>query len=187
VNYSKHHLYPSRVFYPLAFERSGYIHPAFEDFIDLYARCSSSVPQPQTALQLRFAVAFAITFTTAALLRSVSQRLLPRSLLPFIHPKPLAVPPCWAPLLIPFSSHPTPRILHRDDQLSPTSPRHSSAQSSFPRVYTLSREHSAHCSDAALANVSDRTSARRPLMSLLAPARGGSAELTFCGTRVLLH
>jgi hypothetical protein len=98
-HYSKHHDYPSRVFYPLAFERSGYLHPTFEDFIDLYSRCSSSSPQPHTALQLKFAVAFAITFTTAALLRSASHRLLPRSLMPFVAPKPLTVPLCWAPFI----------------------------------------------------------------------------------------
>ena len=36
-HYSTHHVYPERVFYPLAFERSGYLHPAFTEFIDLYA------------------------------------------------------------------------------------------------------------------------------------------------------
>jgi hypothetical protein len=41
-HYSTHHAFPSRVCYPLAFERSGYLHPAFVDFIDLYARCSTS-------------------------------------------------------------------------------------------------------------------------------------------------
>ena len=96
-HYHKHHDFPSRVCYPLAFERSGYIHPAFDEFIDLFARCSSSSPQPHSALQLRFAVAFAITFTTASLLKSASHRMLPRSLLPFVPPKPLTVPACWAP------------------------------------------------------------------------------------------
>jgi hypothetical protein len=100
-HYSKHHDYPSRVFYPLSFERSGYIHPAFDEFIDLFARCSSTEPQPHTTLQLRFAVAFAITFTTASLLRSASYRLLPRSLSAFIPPKPLTVPACWAPYIPP--------------------------------------------------------------------------------------
>jgi hypothetical protein len=99
-HYFKHHSYPHRVCYPLAFERSGYLHPAFEDFIDLYSRCSTSTqPQPQTALQLRFAVAFAITFTTATLLRAASSRLLPCTLIPFIPPKPIPVPTCWAPTL----------------------------------------------------------------------------------------
>jgi hypothetical protein len=116
-HYHKHHEFPSRVCYPLVFERSGYIHPAFDDFIDLFARCSSSSPQPHTALQLRFADALAITFTTAALLRSASHRLLPRSLLPFIPPKPLTVPACWALSIpsralraltnTPFTSRPT--------------------------------------------------------------------------------
>jgi hypothetical protein len=49
-HYHKHHDFPSRVCYPLSFERSGYIHPAFDDFIDLFARCSSSSPQPHSAL-----------------------------------------------------------------------------------------------------------------------------------------
>jgi hypothetical protein len=99
-HYFKHHSYPHNVCYPLAFERSGYLHPAFEDFIELYSRCSTSTqPQPQTALQLRFAVAFAITFTTAALLRAASLRLLPRILTPFFPPKPIPVPTCWAPTL----------------------------------------------------------------------------------------
>jgi hypothetical protein len=48
---------------------------------------------------LRFAVSFAITFTTAALLRSASYRLLPRSRNAFVPPKPLTVPACWAPSL----------------------------------------------------------------------------------------
>ena len=110
-HYFKHHDYPSRVCYPLAFERSGYLHPSFDDFIDLFARCSSSQPQPHTALQLRFSVAFAITFTTAMLLRSASRRLLPRSILPFIAPKPFTVPPCCAPFIVSITSRSTPRGL----------------------------------------------------------------------------
>jgi hypothetical protein len=123
-HYSKHHQFPSRVCYPLAFERSGYLHPAFDDFIDLLSRCSSSQPKPQTALQLRFAVAFAITFTTASLLRSASHRLLPRSILPFIPPKPLTVPTCWAPSLIPFSPRTRTRrqapLSHGDTSSAPS-------------------------------------------------------------------
>jgi hypothetical protein len=38
VHYFKHHIYPDRACHPLAFERSGYIHPTFQDFIDLYSR-----------------------------------------------------------------------------------------------------------------------------------------------------
>ena len=57
-------------------------------------RCATQ-PQPHTAFQLRFAVAFAITFTTATLLRSASLRLLPRrvaaSYLSF-HPNPSRFP-----------------------------------------------------------------------------------------------
>jgi hypothetical protein len=80
LHHFKHHTYPHRVCYPLAFERSGYLHKAVENFIDLYSRCSSSTqPQPQSASWLRFAVAFAITFTTATLVRVASLRLLPRT------------------------------------------------------------------------------------------------------------
>jgi hypothetical protein len=125
--YSKHHDYPSRVFYPLAFERSGNLHPTFDDFIDLFSRCSSSTPQPHTALQLKFAVAFAITFTTAALLRSASHRLLPRSLMPFVAPKPLTVPICWAPFITPTFSQSSLRrrriiSLHSSDSTSLLAP-----------------------------------------------------------------
>jgi hypothetical protein len=129
-HYSKHHDYPSRVFYPLSFERSGYIHPAFDEFIDLFARCSSIEPQPHTALQLRFAVAFAITFTTASLLRSASHRLLPRSLSAFIPPKPLSVPACWAPHIPPpranlprtVNPHATPPVISSDIPYTANSP-----------------------------------------------------------------
>jgi hypothetical protein len=100
-HYSAHHVYPPRVCYPLAFERSGYLHPTFDEFIDLFSRCSSTQPQPHTALQLRFSVSFAITFTTAALIRAASHRLLPRSLRAFVPPKPLSVPTCWAPTIPP--------------------------------------------------------------------------------------
>lgn len=132
--YSKHHSFPHRVCYLLAFERSGYLHPAFEDFIDLSSRCSTSTPHPQTALQLRFAVAFAITFTTAALMRSASARLLPRSFLPFVPPKPIPVPICWAPALS------TPNFLHR------------APSSTIPRLYSDSTlESTAHTSLRALA------------------------------------
>jgi hypothetical protein len=99
-HYTAHHIFPNRVCYPLAFERSGYLHPAFDDFIDLYSRCSTSAqPQPHTALQLRFAVAFAMTFTTASLLRAASLRLLPRTLVPFVPPRHIPIPTCWAPAL----------------------------------------------------------------------------------------
>ena len=144
-HYSKHHTYPHRVCYPLAFERSGYLHPAFEDFIVLYSRCSSSTqPQPQTALQLRFAVAFAITFTTATLLRAASLRLLPSTFLPFISPKPIPVPTCWAPALSTpaYPCFTSPSSIPSDDNLSTreptanTSPR-AIARRNLPALTTL--------------------------------------------------
>lgn len=134
-HYFKHHSYPHRVCYPLAFERSGYLHPAFEDFVDLYSRCSTTTqPQPQIALQLRFAVAFAITFTTASLLRAASLRLLPHTLLPFLPPKPIPVPTCWAPTLP-----------------SPTSPRFTSSFAPPPPNNDSTREQTADTSLRAFA------------------------------------
>jgi hypothetical protein len=41
---SKHHQYPNRVCYPLAFERSGYLHPIFDDFIDLLTASTPHCP-----------------------------------------------------------------------------------------------------------------------------------------------
>ena len=150
-HYSKHHTYPHRVCYPLAFERSGYLHPAFDEFIDLYSRCSSSTqPQPQTALQLRFAVAFAITFTTATLLRAAAPRMLPSNLLSFIPPKPIPVPTCWAPAL-----------------LAPVFPPLTSFSSARPN------DNRSSCD--LTANTSLRASARRILPALTALAGCASA------------
>jgi len=56
------------VFYPLAFERSDYLHPIFEEFIDLYTRSCSPKHTQTKELQLIFSVAFAITFTTHCIL-----------------------------------------------------------------------------------------------------------------------
>lgn len=67
------------MFYPLAFERSGYLHPVFVDFIDLFAMSAAPKPSPHFKLQLLFAVAFAITFTTASLLKAASHLLTPRA------------------------------------------------------------------------------------------------------------
>jgi hypothetical protein len=44
-------------------------------------------------------------------LKSASHRLLPRSLLPFVAPKPLSVPLCWAPSISSASSRSAPRCL----------------------------------------------------------------------------
>lgn len=111
-HYFKHHTYPSRVFYPLAFERSGYMHPAFAEFIDLYARSCSTKASPQTVLQLNFSVAFAITFTTASLLKAASQLILPFSTTTLVAPRQLPMPTRWAPQL------PLPRIRHHHSSAS---------------------------------------------------------------------
>ena len=81
---------------------------------------STRVPEPQTILQLRFSVSFAITFTTWNLIRAASFRLLPRSIRPFLPPKPVPVPICWSPSFTPVSSHisSTHRISHLRKQSS---------------------------------------------------------------------
>ena len=47
-HYSKHHEYPSRVCYPLAFERSGYLHPVFDDFIVSLASAATHSHESRT-------------------------------------------------------------------------------------------------------------------------------------------
>jgi hypothetical protein len=96
-HYIKHHLFPSRVFYPLAFERSGHLHSMFEEFIELYALSCSPKPALRTKLQLYFSVAFAITFTTASLLKAASFLLLPHSVQTLVAPHALPMPTRWAP------------------------------------------------------------------------------------------
>ena len=103
-HYYKYHQYPSRVFYPLAFERSGYLHPIFEEFIDLYTLSCSSKPTPRTKLQLTFSVAFAITFTTASLLKAASFLLMPHAVQTLVAPHALPMPTRWAPeIMLPHS------------------------------------------------------------------------------------
>jgi hypothetical protein len=206
--YFKHHEYPSRVFYPLAFERSGYLHPAFDDFIDLLSRCSSSKPQSHMALQLRFAVAFAITFTAAALLRAASLRLLLRSLLPFVPPKPLTVPVCWAPFIVssslrastvrrspllmtppnhPITSSTTTSAIHTQTALLQSlAPGHLSGGTPATWVtpggaaVTLAAQPLPLPTEAASVINPDRaTAARRSLMVRSALSKDGPAEQTF--------
>jgi hypothetical protein len=38
AHYWSHHEYSADVFYPLSFERSGYLHSSFDDFIRLYVQ-----------------------------------------------------------------------------------------------------------------------------------------------------
>jgi hypothetical protein len=119
-HYSKYHVYPERVFYPLAFERSGYLHPIFIEFIDLYSSSCSPNPSPHIKLQLIFSVAFAITFSTASLLKSASRLLLPYSTQTLTAPHALPLPVRWAPQL------PPPRVRPRERRAAvPSSTTHS--------------------------------------------------------------
>ena len=99
-HYHKHHEYPAHIFYPLAFERSGYLHPVFVDFIDLFATSATPTPSPRSfKLQLFFSIAFAITFTTASLLKAASHLLTPRAALALLPPRRMPMPTRWAPQL----------------------------------------------------------------------------------------
>ena len=99
-HYHKHHEFPAHVFYPLAFERSGYLHPVFVDFIDLFAMSAMPTPSPRSLkLQLFFSIAFAITFTTASLLKAASHLLTPRAALALLPPRRMPMPTRWAPQL----------------------------------------------------------------------------------------
>jgi hypothetical protein len=62
-DYSKHHQYPDDVFFPLAAERSGYLHPTFISFIDtFFAKASSAHPSPSDRLNVLYAIAHADTY-----------------------------------------------------------------------------------------------------------------------------
>ena len=99
ADYSKHHDYPSNVFFPLAAERSGYLHPAFHDFITVITtRATSAPPRPSHKLQLLYSVAHSITYMTAALLRSASFQFTPIHVKSLMPPPPLAAPVRWAPV-----------------------------------------------------------------------------------------
>jgi hypothetical protein len=99
--YSKHHDYPDNTFFPLAAERSGYIHPSFTDFITTFlTMASTSPPTPADLAQLMYSVSFAITRMSAALLRAASFSLLPSSILSLIPPSPLIPPVRWSPGLL---------------------------------------------------------------------------------------
>jgi hypothetical protein len=97
------------------------------------------------------------------LLRSASHRLLPRSILPFIPPKPLTVPTCWAPSLIPFSPRTRARrqapLSHGDASSAPslaspsdpTVSRSTSSFTAFPSNNDSTREQPADTSPRAFA------------------------------------
>jgi hypothetical protein len=100
ADYSKHHDFPTNVFFPLSAERSGYLHPAFTNFIELFiSRIANTPPRAAHKLQLLYSIAHAITYMTASFLRSASFQLAPSSVKSLMPPPPLATPVRWAPKL----------------------------------------------------------------------------------------
>jgi hypothetical protein len=100
ADYSKHHDFPTNVFFPLAAERSGYLHPSFTDFIQLFiSRVANAPPRAAHKLQLLYSIAHSITYMSAAFLRSASFQLTPSSVKSLMPPPPFATPIRWAPKL----------------------------------------------------------------------------------------
>ena len=98
ADYSKHHDYPSDVFFPLAAERSGYLHPTFVGFIDTFlAQCSSTPLQPSAKLGVYYSIGHSITYMTASFLKAASFSLTPSSLKSLFPPPPFILPLRWAP------------------------------------------------------------------------------------------
>jgi hypothetical protein len=101
AEYAKHHIYPDNTFFPLAAERSGYLHPAFHEFIATFlALASTSRPSPADTLLLMYSIAFAITRMSASLLRAASFHLTPSAIHSLCPPPPLIPPARWAPGLL---------------------------------------------------------------------------------------
>jgi hypothetical protein len=101
ADYSKYHTYPDNTFFPLAAERSGYLHPTFTDFIDTFLCFASFTPvAPSVKLQIMYSIAFAITRMSASLLKAASFCLIPASVSSLCPPPPLIPPLRWAPGLI---------------------------------------------------------------------------------------
>ncbi len=96
-HYSSHHTYPMDVFYPLPFERSGYLHPSFDDFIRLYVQSAIPDYTPRHVLKVYFAVAYAITFTTASILNAAGSLLSPDCIRSCASLRARPVPAFWAP------------------------------------------------------------------------------------------
>lgn len=108
TDYSNHHDYPSNVFFPLAAERSGYLHPVFHDFITVITtRATNASPRPSHKLHLLYSVAHSITDMTAALLRSASFQFTPIHVKSLMPPPPLSVPVRWAPVTLLHNRHTT--------------------------------------------------------------------------------
>ena len=97
-DYSKHHSYPDDVFFPLAAERSGYVHPTFIGFIETFlAQCSISPLLPSAKLGVLYSIAHAVTYMTASFLKVASFSLTPSSLKSLFPPPPFIPPLRWAP------------------------------------------------------------------------------------------
>jgi hypothetical protein len=98
ADYSKHHTYPSDVFFPLAVERSGHLHPTFISFVDTFlARCSDTRLQPSVKLDVLYSVGHSITYMTASFLKVAAFSLTPTSLKSLFPPPPFIPPLRWAP------------------------------------------------------------------------------------------
>jgi hypothetical protein len=109
ADYSKQHDYPTNVFFPLAAERSGYIHPSFSSFIEvIITRATNAPPRATHKLQLLYSISHSITYMTAAFLRSASFHFTPTPIKSFMPPPPLISPLRWAPKLHFFHRHNVP-------------------------------------------------------------------------------
>ena len=127
ADYSKHHTYPDDVFFPLAAERSGYIHPTFVTFIDTFlSRCSDSPLRPTVKLDVLYSISHSVTYMTASFLKVASFALTPSSLKSLFPPPPFIPPLRWAPGLL---SH-APR--HRSFGSASLSTGHSRRRASKP-------------------------------------------------------
>jgi hypothetical protein len=123
--YHLHHEYPADVFYPLAFERSGYLHPSFIDFIDFYVQQATPYHDPKHKLRMHFAVAYAITFTTASILNAATSLLYPDSVRAIAPPQPITLPISWAPDPLPsFRQRRAPQTPNFSDESLPIQPAH---------------------------------------------------------------
>jgi hypothetical protein len=104
AEYAKHHISGYILvtrFFPLAAERSGHLHPAFNAFIATFlAMASASRPTPADTLLLMYSIAFAITRMSASLLRAASFHLTPSAVRSLCPPPPLIPPTRWVPGLL---------------------------------------------------------------------------------------
>jgi len=98
--FAQHDILPN-VFFPLAAERSGYLHPVFVDFIDvIVCRSTNSPPKPSHKLQLLYSISHSITYMTAGFLHAASFQFTPAAVKSLMPPPPLMAPVRWAPKLV---------------------------------------------------------------------------------------